>query len=549
MISDRYVAVRDDAGPKSLSLNERSFLTGQGNSTKSVLRVDGRSHGDVRKVRLELGRWDNGAKCTVQWGLGTRVTALCSAELVPPSHDHPNEGMVGFLVDVSPMAGTQFRQANPVVTTTNASIQATRGPNFSDNNQRLLSNRILRCVERIVLVGGALDTEALVLMPGKWVWRFTVALTVLDDGGNVVDACTMAAISALRHYRKPKVEFSGNEQDQAGSPLLALPVLIPSSVQEATPLPLHHTPLSLTFALITADETSTGTSPTSAVTALVDPTDREEQCQFGSLTIATNIHSELCLLDYGGGCELLPSQLKGCWEIGEIAAKALCKQMEESLEQADYRARREKLKMLQGRQNDKGDTIPGTVPTGKLPFFSLGVDGGDTKAETEVGNTQNQIVQSQAEEAYREQALDYAKGHVASIVREDDTDDKQHSMKGGPQSLLSTMLKKAATSHAMEGESQVDTLEPDSHCCASVDDDPPTSVDKDEKVTRSKSNAPPSKAVLDEDDEEEPPVQLRSEFDDRVNLPSTAKVSVDASTTDLSMAIKKKKKKSKTKKK
>ena len=64
------------------------------------------------------------------------------------------------------------------------------------------------------MVGGALDTEALVLLPGKWVWRLSVALTVLDQGGNLLDACVFAAVAALRHYRKPHADLS-NSDDQA----------------------------------------------------------------------------------------------------------------------------------------------------------------------------------------------------------------------------------------------------------------------------------------------------------------------------------------------
>lgn len=283
-----YVAVRDDAGIRSLSLNEKAFLRSSALSSPA-LRVDGRRENDLRKIRLQLGRWDNGAECTVQWGVGTRVTAMCTADLVPPSQDRPNEGIVNFAVDLSPMSATSFRQAPPVSTApASQTIINTRGPNFSDRDQRLLSNRILRSIERIVVIGGALDTEALVLIPGKWVWRLTVSLTVLDDGGNVVDACVLSAMAALRHYRKPQVDLSSNAEDNTASvDVPTLPTLIPSTAKEATPLPLHHTPLSVSFALIPPEEGA----PSADVAALLDPTNREELVQSGSLTIAMNTHS------------------------------------------------------------------------------------------------------------------------------------------------------------------------------------------------------------------------------------------------------------------
>jgi exosome complex component RRP45 len=274
--SSTYVAVRDDKTFRSLSLNERDFLR-DGAHSSTILRLDGRRGDEIRKVRLKLGRWDNGAECTVQWGVGTRITSLCTAELVPPSPDRPNEGIINFTVDLSPMAGTSFRQAPPVGTAPSGATNfAMKGPNFSDKNQRLLSNRILRSVERIVLLGGALDSEALVLIPGSWVWRFTIALTVLDDGGNVTDACVLAAIATLRHYRKPQVDVDND----------VLPTLIPSTVKEPSPLPLHHTPLSISFALLPSKDNSTESS----VATLVDPEKREELVQFGTLSIAMNTH-------------------------------------------------------------------------------------------------------------------------------------------------------------------------------------------------------------------------------------------------------------------
>ena len=280
-----YVAVRDDKAVRSLSVNEREFLRSCAHAP-TIRRLDGRRGDEIRKVRMKLGIWDNGAECTVQWGVGTRVTALCTAELVPPSPDRPNAGIMNFTVDLSPMAGTAFRQAPAVGTAPIGSTPTSRGPNFADKAQRLLSNRILRSIERVVLLGGALDFEALVLVPGSWVWRVTVALTVMDDGGNILDACIMAAMATLRHYRKPQVDVGKNVDDQQDIATPALPTLIPTAIKEPAPLPLHHTPLSISFALIPSNDNE----PLSNVATLVDPEKREELVQFGALTVAMNTH-------------------------------------------------------------------------------------------------------------------------------------------------------------------------------------------------------------------------------------------------------------------
>ncbi len=270
-------------------INEKEFLR-EGSNAPSPLRIDGRTANEIRKVRLNLGRWYNGAECTVQWGTGTRVTSLCSAELVPPLPDRPNEGIINFTVDLSPMAGTAFRQAIAANTAASGAVTMTlnapKGPNIAERNQRYLANRVLRCLERTIVVGGALDAESLVVTPSSWVWRVTVALTLLDDGGNVLDACVLAAMVALRHYRKPHVavDMPGDAKS------FALPRLIPATLKEPTPLALHHTPVFISFALLPAIDVASE----SPVTTFVDPEKREELVQFGTMCIAMNVHGVSC---------------------------------------------------------------------------------------------------------------------------------------------------------------------------------------------------------------------------------------------------------------
>ncbi|CAJ1943192.1 unnamed protein product [Cylindrotheca closterium] len=542
---EAYVAIRDDSGIRSLSVNERDFLRTcvHGNTT---LRIDGRTGQELRRVRLQLGRWDNGAECTVQWG-NTRVSSLCSAQLVPPSPDRPNEGMVNFTVELSPMAGSSFRQA-PVVSTGPLPMGA-RGPNYSDRNQRLLANRILRSVERVIILGGALDTEALVLAPGKWVWRFTIALTILDDGGNILDASILAAMAALRHYRKPQVQFSGDDEKESGA--MSLPTMIPSIVKEATPLPLHHTPLSVSFALVPADNSSNAGS-TSTVAAIADPTDREELVQHGTVTIAMNTHSEVCLLDFGGGCEIPPSKLKECWKIAQTTTKQLCQFLEQTLQDANGKAQQERLEKLKQQQDGKFATSAASLPP-NAPYFEQSKIGDEMNVEVEVDVDHIAEVEKKAEEAYRQQALDYSRGHVASKVREDSTKEKSSQQKG--KSLIAAMLR--SVNQGDKGESTRRSEEYASDVAHSV-----VTGGKQRQVTNREDSC---KVVdktknrvamdLNDDEDEEAPTILQSEFHSSsreekapTEYALTPPPNTNDEANDLSMAIKKKKKKAKKKK-
>jgi exosome complex component RRP45 len=123
---------------------------------------------------------------------------------------------------------------------------------------------------------------------------------VLDDGGNILDACIMAAMATLRHYRKPQVDVGNNVENQRDTTTPALPTMISAAIKEPAPLPLHHTPLSVSFALLPSNDSE----PSSDVATLVDPEKREELVQFGALTVAMNIHMVrvvCCALCYATG--------------------------------------------------------------------------------------------------------------------------------------------------------------------------------------------------------------------------------------------------------
>ena len=189
-----------------------------------------------------------------------------------------------------------------------------------------------------------------------------------------------------------------------------LPIMIPSTIKEATPLPLHHTPLSISFGLIPADDAVNSATSTSIVAALIDPTDREELVQSGILTVAMNVHSEVCLLDYGGGCELTPSKLKECWKVAEVAIKDLCQLLETTLTQADEQAQNERLRLLQLQQQVHPSSLPplpSPSSTQNTPFLQQ-IE--DMDVDSNVDETQVQQAQREAEEAYRKQALDYSTG-------------------------------------------------------------------------------------------------------------------------------------------
>ena len=529
--------------------------------------------------------------------------SLFSAVLHCPMILFFTEGQLVISVDLSPGANPAFRLAPPV--TTGGPTNAASGgvPNYAGTAQRLLANRILRCIEKIIVLGGTLDLEALCLIPSEWIWRFNLALTVLDDGGNIMDASVMAAIAALRHYRKPHVDLLGDDDDdddddnnKQQSTAAVRPILIPSHLKEPTPLPLHHTPLSISFAFIPMEDGSTlstsaaaaGTQTASGsgvVAALIDPTDREELMQAGSLTVGMNVHAEVCLLDYGGGCELPPTQFRACWNKASNCVRQLCTMLEESLEAADQQSQKDRLQKLQ--QQQPVIVLPPTSNSAILPPPPLGMasplvlhsenPGADMEMmDVDDNAAERRRLETEAEEAYQRQILDYGQGHMASKVR-DDKDHMQHSSQAYFNHQASSLMKKLLqTAPTSNDTSTTATTKNDASMDVSADAKEAPSAPTPSKKARQDSEAEkgsPAKASsksnstdkanvaaagqLDSDEEESTEL-LQSEFQSSAPPAAEAKptpkkqamdVDDDDDIDDLAMAInKKKKKKKKTKK-
>jgi len=165
----------------------------------------------------------------------------------------------------------------------------------AERHQKLAANHILRCLERCLLQGGALDTEALCMIPGRFVWKLCVGLTVLDAFGNLTDAAVLACLAAVRHYRKPCTETATDSSSSSSS----TPRLLPANLKEPTPLPIHHMPLAISFALFQnssaaeddgMEATTSNNNNANTTSFLIDPTQQEERCQTGSITIAMKVH-------------------------------------------------------------------------------------------------------------------------------------------------------------------------------------------------------------------------------------------------------------------
>ncbi|MDP2435234.1 MAG: hypothetical protein Q8P67_05785, partial [archaeon] len=191
----------------------------------------------------------------------TRVVATVSSTEAVPDVSRPTEGFYSFDTQIAPLASEE------ALVTVNS-------------KSRSRTVETARMLEKSLRNSKAIDTEALCVLAHEKVLSVRTDVRLLDDGGNFTGAASIAAIAALKRFRKPA-----------------------SASLDSSPLPLHHLPIAISFALFEGGH------------AIVDPTWKEEQAMEGSLVITMNKHGEICALQKSGGLPLDCTQVVQCAEI------------------------------------------------------------------------------------------------------------------------------------------------------------------------------------------------------------------------------------------
>jgi exosome complex component RRP45 len=206
---------------------------------ESGIRLDGRGADDYRELSIKLERSEASSTSEIQLG-STLVVTVVTGEIVSPFPDRPIEGILQFSAHVSPhteLAGTSQWE-------------------------------LTRMLERSLKDSEALDTESLCIVGGERVWQINCSVSVLDgSGGNVIDACLLSVIAALKAFRKPDVSVVPSVYDEtnaaatpskgfnlapvAGTARPNVSILVHhSNNREPLPLSLHHTPITVTLGIL-----------------------------------------------------------------------------------------------------------------------------------------------------------------------------------------------------------------------------------------------------------------------------------------------------------
>ncbi|KAK0838127.1 3'-5'-exoribonuclease [Friedmanniomyces endolithicus] len=251
------------------STNESNFVL---SALRENLRLDSRALDQYRPISLQFpSDPDVYGQTDVRIGK-TRVICNVSCEVITPYPDRKFDGVFTISCELSPLMGPGWR--------------------WGDQTEALLS----RILDKSIRRSNALDTESLCIIAGQKCFHVRADLHVLDDDGGILDACCLALVAALQHFRRPDYEVHG-EQVTVFDPMEREPVK----------LTLQHQPFCVT------------TSYYDGGTIMVlDATILEEQCREGEIVVSMNRHGEVCQIAKYGGVPVdalsILSVVKQSWE-------------------------------------------------------------------------------------------------------------------------------------------------------------------------------------------------------------------------------------------
>ncbi|KAL7481882.1 hypothetical protein ACHAW6_007559 [Cyclotella cf. meneghiniana] len=277
-------------------------------------RIDGRSRLEhrpysvgTRRSKLNNHKINDASPCLILSNGSSRIhlpgsstDILCSvkADLVRPSPNKPNEGVVEISVDSSLAGGLDLSLGGG----------GGGGVTAARRQLRERESQITSLLQRLV-VPHAVNYRELAVCPGKYVWRLCVDVVVLRCDGCVLDGCAMAMREGLRSTLLPRVSAVVNGEDgassgvgyQAGSSNNDL--IVEGDIRKALPPPgVEDCPLVVTVAVLSAPQ---GAGGRVRHVCVVDARTEEEACASSRVCVSVDPKGMVCGVHTlgGGGME------------------------------------------------------------------------------------------------------------------------------------------------------------------------------------------------------------------------------------------------------
>lgn len=220
------------------------------------VRGDGRGVLDLRPVTLETGILPTASgSARVRIGGVTDILVGVKAEVIEPTVDAPDEGLMSFSVECSSLASPDFVGRG--------------GADLNAELSQLLTRLYASSATRELRQG-------LSLIRGKKCWMLHVDALVLDSGGNLYGALSLAVRAALRVVLLPRVVIIAGEADDDDE------IEVDEEVFERL-AKSEEAPVAVTMSAIGDDGTY-----------IVDCTSEEEGCARAAITVGVNLRGRAC---------------------------------------------------------------------------------------------------------------------------------------------------------------------------------------------------------------------------------------------------------------
>ncbi|GAB0184299.1 exosome complex component RRP42 isoform X1 [Grus americana] len=245
------------------------------------LRVDGRGCEDYRCAEVETDVVSNtSGSARVKLG-HTDILVGVKAEMGTPKLEKPDEGYLEFFVDCS----------------------ANATPEFEGRGGEELGTEIANTLYRVFSSESSVDLKSLCINPREHCWVLYVDVLLLECGGNLFDAISIAVKAALFNTRIPKVRVL---EDEEGSKEIELS----DDPYDCIRLNVDDVPCIVTLSKI-------------GYRHVVDATLQEEACSLASLLISVTSKGALTSMKKVGKGSLDPESIFEMMETGKRVGKSL----------------------------------------------------------------------------------------------------------------------------------------------------------------------------------------------------------------------------------
>lgn len=159
------------------------------NLLDSNRRLDGRAIDEYREIKIEYDVVEKAEGSAIVHLGDTKVIAGVKILLGKPYSDYPNKGTLIVTAELNPVASPEFRN----------------GPPQPDTIE------LARVTDRLIRESECIDLEDLCIIENKHVWTVFIDIYPLDDDGNLIDACALAAYAALKSAKVPQITVDEEE--------------------------------------------------------------------------------------------------------------------------------------------------------------------------------------------------------------------------------------------------------------------------------------------------------------------------------------------------